>query len=196
MACCDRPTYIKRIEKITKKEASPPSFAARPDESNHTGQQCRFKITAPTIPYHNMTEFVTPAPESSRARPVSPTPNIVPPQGSNNQIGENISDPTRSAEDTPRFLVPQSPLTPEGYNETVDFNQIQYLQGFYQTQIGHLVRVEHIMGTSVVQTDIGFLVGVGVNYLVLQSADSPNITILDMYSIKSVKVFYGTVDFA
>lgn len=182
MACCDRPTYIKRIEKITKKEIPPSS------------RQSEFNVAAPTISYDQMTRFVTPA-EPSGSQTPGATP-VVPAPTPNGAPDGSMPDTMPRTENTPTFVVPQSPLTPPGYRELIDMNQIQYLQGFYQTQIGRFVRVEHLMGTNVVQTELGFLVGVGINYIVLQAADTPNITIVDMYSIKSVKVYYGTIDFA
>lgn len=176
MACCDKPEFIKRIEKIRGQELpSVPTPAPvptpvpipelGPDYIESGGER---RTTSPMISYRNMTDFVFPT--------------------------TTEGDPA-TGEGAPGFLVPQNPLTPPGYREVLDFNQVQYIQGFYQTQIGRFVRIDHLMGTSMIETTFGFLVAVGINYIVVQDLDTPNITSIDIYSIKTMRVFYGATEF-
>lgn len=90
----------------------------------------------------------------------------------------------------PIFAAPANPLLPEEYNELLDYNTIQYMNGFFRTQIGKYVRVELLMGSNIQQEYDGFLIGVGVNYIILQEYSSQNIRVIDIYSVKNMYVYY------
>ncbi len=90
----------------------------------------------------------------------------------------------------PTFSVPLNPLLPPEYSEVLDYNTIQYMNGILRTQIGRYVRVKYSMGTNGVEEYDGFLIGVGINYVVLQYYLNNNIQIIDFYGIKSMTVFY------
>lgn len=85
--------------------------------------------------------------------------------------------------------VPESSLYPEGYSEVLDVYNIQYLNGYLRTQIGHFCTVELLLGISGVEQRQGILVGVGVNYIILQIPDTEDTMILDFYSIKGMTVY-------
>ena len=53
--------------------------------------------------------------------------------------------------DSPMFNVPPNPLLPEEYREVLDYNSIQYLNGFFRTQIGRYVRVEQLVGSNIIE---------------------------------------------
>ncbi|MDO4544768.1 MAG: hypothetical protein Q4C25_01300, partial [Bacillota bacterium] len=97
------------------------------------------------------------------------------------------------------FTVPANPLLPEGYSEVLDYNAIQYMNGFFRTQIGRYVKVEQLVGSNMIEEYDGFLVGVGINYIILQEysvameAPSSNIRILDIYGIKNMYVYYANI---
>lgn len=93
--------------------------------------------------------------------------------------------------DSPVFSVPPNPLLPEEYSEILDYNSIQYLNGFFRTQIGRYVRVEQLVGSNIVEEYDGFLIGVGINYIILQDYANPNIRVLDIYGIKNMYVYYA-----
>lgn len=93
--------------------------------------------------------------------------------------------------DSPVFSVPPNPLLPEEYSEILDYNSIQYLNGFFRTQIGRYVRVEQLVGSNIVEDYDGFLIGVGINYIILQDYANPNIRVLDIYGIKNMYVYYA-----
>ena len=72
----------------------------------------------------------------------------------------------------------------------LDYNSIQYMNGILRTQIGRYVRIKYSMGTNGIEEYDGFLIGVGINYVVLQYYLNKNIQIIDFYGIKSLTVFY------
>lgn len=93
----------------------------------------------------------------------------------------------------PTFRVPANPLLPEEYNEILDYNSVQYLNGIFRTQIGRFVRVEQLVGSNTLQEYDGFLIGVGINYIILQEYANNNIRIMDIYGIKNMYVYYTNV---
>lgn len=90
----------------------------------------------------------------------------------------------------PTFSVPRNPLLPPEYSEILDYNSIQYMNGVLRTQIGRYVRIRYSMGTNGIEEYDGFLIGVGINYVILQNYLNSNIQIIDFYGIKSADVFY------
>jgi hypothetical protein len=114
-------------------------------------------------------------------------------QGTATQMGNFgvIENYPKVIPDSPTFTVPANPLLPEGYNEILDYNAIQYLNGIYRTQIGRYVKVQMVMGTGSIDQFEGYLVGVGINYVILQDYGSDNIRILDIYGIKDMYVYYS-----
>ena len=92
---------------------------------------------------------------------------------------------------SPKFKVPANPLLPEEYSEILDYNAIQYLNGIYRTQIGKFVRVEQLVGSNTLQEYDGYLIGVGINYIILQEYSNNDIRIFDIYGIKNMYVYYG-----
>lgn len=93
--------------------------------------------------------------------------------------------------DSPTFSVPANPLLPDEYSEILDYNSLQYLNGFFRTQIGKFVRVQQLIGSNITQDFDGFLIGVGINYIILQEYANSDIRILDIYGIKQMYVYYS-----
>ena len=93
----------------------------------------------------------------------------------------------------PIFTVPANPLLPEEYSEVLDYNSLQYLNGIFRTQIGRFVRVQQLVGSNTTQDFDGFLIGVGINYIILQEYANQDIRILDIYGIKQMYVYYSDV---
>ncbi len=91
----------------------------------------------------------------------------------------------------PTFSVPANPLLPDEYSEILDYNSIQYLNGIFRTQIGRFVRVQQLIGSNTTQDFDGFLIGVGINYIILQEYANKDIRILDIYGIKQMYVYYS-----
>ena len=92
---------------------------------------------------------------------------------------------------SPSFNVPSHPMVPPEYEQTIDYDSIQYMNGFLRTQIGRYVRVEQLIGSGDTEDRFGFLVGVGNNYLLLQDISNGNILVVDFYSVKFVYIYFG-----
>lgn len=67
---------------------------------------------------------------------------------------------------------------------------LQYLNGFLRTQIGRRVRVDFLLGTNSFIDREGILLGVGVNYILINETDTDDITACDFYNIKFIKFYY------
>ncbi|QGU96164.1 hypothetical protein GOM49_14605 [Clostridium bovifaecis] len=69
-----------------------------------------------------------------------------------------------------------------------------YLQGYLRTQLGKSMRVEFLIGTSILTDRVGTLVEVGIDHIALVPFNSNDLQIADLYSIKFVEVFGGARD--
>ncbi|MCI9597868.1 MAG: hypothetical protein HFE75_11365 [Firmicutes bacterium] len=197
MTPCSNPNpVLTRIEKITKNQvvnrgSSP--YNQMPEENDTSQNNAPQNSTsqndaaqndtlrnseAPVLAPENMQSFVTPESGSSST-------NV------NQTIASPLPDTTPELiPNSPTFTVPANPLLPPGYQEVLDYNAIQYVNGFYRTQIGRYVRVEQLMGSNTLDTQEGYLIGVGINYIILQEAPTGNILIVDIYGIKNMYVYY------
>lgn len=116
-------------------------------------------------------------------------------------IGLNQGEPLGSLpseqnvfQNAPTFSVPNNPLLPPGYQEVLDYGNLQYMNGFLRTQIGKYVRIQQLIGSSVIEDRFGYLVGVGINYILLQEISTGNILALDFWNIKYVYIYYTKND--
>ena len=73
----------------------------------------------------------------------------------------------------------------------INYENLQYMNGFLRTQIGKYIRVEQIVGSTVIEDRYGYLVGVGLNYILLQEINTQNIMAVDFYNIKYVYIYYS-----
>ncbi|MBQ9961131.1 MAG: hypothetical protein IJP00_04430 [Firmicutes bacterium] len=94
--------------------------------------------------------------------------------------------------DNPSIRVPQSPLTPNGYQEEIDSQALQSFNGFLRTQIGRYMRVEQLVTSDRTEDRLGFLVGVGTNFIILQDITTGNIMVIDIFSIRLTYVYYSS----
>ena len=92
---------------------------------------------------------------------------------------------------TPEFSIPAHPMVPSAYDQTIDYDSMQYMNGFLRTQIGRSVMVQQLIGSGNTVDRYGFLVGVGNNYLLLQDISNGNIMLVDFYTIKYVYIYYS-----
>lgn len=186
--CCNTP-YLARIEKIreNKDTSSKPASSMQtvpPADSQPNGPTGIDAGNFPTLPRPDMTNVVTPIPGQSG--------------GESNPNDWNTANPSMPSitpidslfPDAPSFTVPSNPLLPPGYRETLTYSSLQYLNGFYRTQIGRYVRVDYQTTSNTIESVLGFLTGVGINYLLLQDSIG-NITAIDSYSIKTFHVYYN-----
>lgn len=94
--------------------------------------------------------------------------------------------------ENPTIKVPQSPLTPGGYQEEIDSSALQSFNGFLRTQIGRYMRVEQLVTGDRTEDRLGFLVGVGSNFIILQDITTGNIMVIDIFSIRLTYVYYSS----
>lgn len=73
---------------------------------------------------------------------------------------------------------------------TINSESLQYLNGFLRTQIGRPVLVDFLIGTNTLVDKSGTLLGVGVNYILLQEAETDDLLACDFYNIKFIKFYY------
>lgn len=108
-----------------------------------------------------------------------------------NGMTDYVNSLASAGSQSPSFNVPSHPMVPPEYEQTIDYDSIQYMNGFLRTQIGRYVRVEQLIGSGNTEERFGFLVGVGNNYLLLQDISNGNILVVDFYSIKFVYIYFG-----
>lgn len=63
-----------------------------------------------------------------------------------------------------------------------------YTPAFLRNYIGHLVRVEFLIGTNNLTDRVGVLEEVGASYILLRSLESTNLLYCDIYAIKFVSI--------
>ncbi len=163
------------------------------------------------ISYEQMTGFMPSSSATASAAPVPGTSNIptasgvaaaqgldldnpAMPGGANNlrpSTGGSSVQPEGVLPNAPEFQVPNNPLLPPGYQEVINYENLQYMNGFLRTQIGKYIRVEQIVGSTVIEDRYGYLVGVGLNYILLQEINTQNIMAVDFYNIKYVYIYYS-----
>lgn len=89
------------------------------------------------------------------------------------------------------FTVPQTPMTTQEFQETIDSTDVQSYLGFMRTQIGRYMRLEQLMGSNNIEQRFGFLVGLGSNYVILQEITSGNIMVVDLFTIRLTYIYYS-----
>lgn len=67
---------------------------------------------------------------------------------------------------------------------------IQFTQGYLKTQIGRHVKVEFLIGTSMLVDREGTLVDVGTSFIIIRETETDDLLLCDMYSIKFVRFYY------
>ena len=139
----------------------------------------------------------TTAPQTAQTTPSYIDPNRTSPSSTTSipLIFQNMTDYVNplahTGQQSPSFGVPSNPLVPPEYEQSIDYDSAQYMNGFLRTQIGRAMRVEQLIGSNGIQDRYGFLVGVGNNYLLLQDISNGNIAIVDLYSVKYVYVYFN-----
>lgn len=177
--CCETP--LTRIEKIKKNQIINRGYSPYNQEPENRESTNNMDLQnsnpAPVLPPEDMTVIIPPymtdvdGMQPGLQNDGSTAPEVIP--------------------NAPTFTVPVNPLLPEGYRETLDYNAVQYVNGFYRTQIGRYVRVEQLICSNTIETKEGFLIGVGINYILLQEAATGNIVVMDIYAIKNMYVYYN-----
>lgn len=89
---------------------------------------------------------------------------------------------------TPSGTLAGLPVTPETSQMQPTVQDIGFTQAFLRTVIGKRVRVEFLIGTSIMEDKSGTLLEVGISYIVIRDFSGTRI-MCDLYSIKFVNIF-------
>lgn len=65
----------------------------------------------------------------------------------------------------------------------------EFTQGYLRQNIGKKVRVEFLIGTNMLTDRVGTLTDVGISYIILLLAETDDLLLCDIYSIKFVTFF-------
>lgn len=181
----------------------PPPFMPPPSAA----QSDMFPFSAApsqTVPQSNMTRQIPRTPE--QPNPPRPIVNTFPGSAQSGFLSPSALMPPSTSNVGDMGMLPQLPTTVDGNSPNVLpgltainlFNQpaavnvesLQYLNGFMLTQIGRMVSVEFLIGTSTMMTKNGRLVGVGANYILINEFESDDVIACDFYSIKFIRFYY------
>lgn len=66
---------------------------------------------------------------------------------------------------------------------------VNYTQGWLTTQIGQYVKIEFLIGTTMLIDREGILTDVGISYVVIREAGTNDLVMCDIYSIKFVRIY-------
>jgi hypothetical protein len=128
-------------------------------------------------PDFNQTPMWNPVPMFSEY-PMMPMPDF-------DMLGDERQGPMSQApplvpDDNQGFEVaPTSPIV----------NNVLYNQGWLTTQIGKYIKIEFLIGTSMLIDREGILKEVGISFIVIQETGTNDKLMCDIYSIKFVRVF-------
>lgn len=84
-----------------------------------------------------------------------------------------------------------APLTPTAAQAgAITGDNLQYLNGFLRSQIGRPVLVTFLIGTNTLTDRSGILLGVGINYILINETQTDDVLACDFYNIKFVRFYY------
>ena len=95
-------------------------------------------------------------------------------------------------DDTRQMPTPTPTTTTQGYEIAPGspiVNNPLYNQGWLTTQIGKYIKIEFLIGSSMLIDREGILQEVGISYIVIKETGTNDIVMCDIYSIKFVRVF-------
>ena len=190
-------TPVNAVPAAAEAQSAP---AAMPDPAAQTAAiqtnapQTARAVSAPT-PAEGKAVPAAAAPQTTAPQTAQTAPGYIDPNRTFPLIFQNMTDYVNplanTGQQSPSFGVPSNPLVPPEYEQSIDYDSAQYMNGFLRTQIGRAMRVEQLIGSNGIQDRYGFLVGVGNNYLLLQDISNGNIAIVDLYSVKYVYVYFN-----
>lgn len=82
------------------------------------------------------------------------------------------------------------PILPQERPVSLDANTLSYMNGFLQTQVGRQVQVDFLVGNNSIVQRTGILIGVGVNYILINEFQTDDIVVCDFYNIKFVRIYF------
>ncbi|MBU3146639.1 hypothetical protein [Clostridium sp. CF012] len=98
----------------------------------------------------------------------------------------DMMDDTRQK---PLLEAPPNRQNPELPPTSPIVNNPLYNQGWLTRQIGKYIKIEFLIGTSMLIDREGILKEVGISFIVIQESGTNDMLMCDIYSIKFVRVF-------
>jgi hypothetical protein len=143
-------------------------------------------------PRPNLPDYSAPAAPASPDPPTAPSP--ADPPGLPTSPESELNFPTspvlpKDQPAAPDLPVPANPLLPPDYSSVMDYEGLQYMNGYLRTQISKNVQVEFLVGSSHIEVKSGKLIGVGLNYILLENAETGDVSACDFYNIKFCRSF-------
>lgn len=135
--------------------------------------------------YINQQSFYRQMPQYPGMYPSQSLPNTGYPYGTTNT-------PAPTNQPAPNEQTPTTTSGPDfEYEPGAPVQQdVNYTQGYLKTQIGRYVKVEFLIGTNMLIDREGTLVDVGISYIIIREAETDDLVLADIYSIKFVKIYY------
>ncbi|HCC07749.1 MAG TPA: hypothetical protein DEP72_06300 [Clostridiales bacterium] len=134
----------------------------------HSNQISQRPNRAPAPPLEPVEPIVPVMPDLPTGRATGPTVAPLPVQG--------------------QRLPPMTPMPGEQSPQTLE--STYYTPGYLRTQIGKMMRIEFLIGSSGPLMDrIGTLLSVGASYVLIRPIGSPDTLLCDIYSIKFVTIY-------
>lgn len=135
---------------------------------------------APTMP-------AAPAMPPAQVSPIAPPFPPAPPETEQSfQLNPLLP---RILPTSPNITVPANPLLPQSYSTVLDYESLQYLNGYLRTQIGKYVEAQFLFGSSNTTTRFGKLIGVGLNYILIEDVITGDVVACDFYNMKFVRTY-------
>lgn len=144
-----------------------------------------------TIPQQDMRQstFQPPMRQTGYFPPAMPQTGAAPPMTAQPSI---FQPPQQAPQSMPMTgMQPRTSImaSGRGVRDSV-LSDINFTQGFLQTQIGRHVKVEFLVGTNMLIDREGDLVRVGTDYIIIQETETDDYLLCDIYSIKFIRFYY------
>lgn len=174
--------------------------------NQNTGQQ---PIPMPPLPAQTLPLFMQPTQQQPVQKAMQPAQQPMPQTAPQQMMGQQNMPQMMPVNQTPCGAAQAQAMQYAGgstqtqaiqYTDTdalttlnqipVTAESILYLNGFLRTQIGRRVKVQFLIGTNTFLDRSGTLLGVGVNYIVINETDTDDIVACDFYNIKFITFYY------
>lgn len=88
--------------------------------------------------------------------------------------------------------VPMTGAAPVDFDmlPTTPVLDVEYTQGYLRSQIGKRIKAEFLIGTNMLIDREGTLVDVGISYIIIREAETDDLLLCDIYSIKFVRFYF------
>ena len=85
------------------------------------------------------------------------------------------------------LVIPANPLLPTELASSLDYEALQYMNGYLRTQIGNYVEANFLVGSTNVTVVFGRLAGVGLNYILIEDTATGDVIACDFYNLKFLR---------